>query len=220
MSVRPTPITRLAITGLAISGLTLMRGDRVLIEGLDLTLAAGEAAVLLGRNGAGKTSLLRAVAGLIRPTAGAIVFTGAGGEALAAEDARSQDLHLAGHQDGLKPGRTAWEELLFQARWTGGTAAAAEAACRRLGLTRLRELEVRKLSAGQRRRLALARLLASPRGLWLLDESLAPLDAEQRQVMAEVMGEHLAGGGLILAAAHDPLPIDARPISLSAERSA
>ncbi|MDR3509259.1 MAG: ATP-binding cassette domain-containing protein, partial [Caulobacteraceae bacterium] len=94
--------------------------------------------------------------------------------------------------------------------WTGGTTASAQAAMRRLDLTRLKDLEVRKLSAGQRRRLALARLLASPRRLWLLDEPLAPLDADRRRLFGEIMAEHLAGGGMILAAVHDPLPIPAR----------
>ncbi len=170
---------------------------------------------LTGRNGAGKTSLLRAIAGLIRPMAGAVTFAGGEG-GLDAEDARGRDLHFIGHQDGLKSGRTAWEELLFQVRWTGGTRRSAEAACERLELQRLRELEVRKLSAGQRRRLALARLVASPRRLWLLDEPLAPLDVARRAGVGELMSEHLAGGGLILAAVHDPLPIPARGLEIGA----
>jgi heme exporter protein A len=203
------------ITALTIRDLALARGDRQLFAGLGFTLRAGEAAALTGRNGAGKTSLLRAIAGFIRPTAGEIAFEGES-EPLAAEDARSRDMHLVGHQDGLKSGRTAWEELLFQVRWTGGTRASAEAACAKLDLDRLRGLEVRKLSAGQRRRLALARLLASPRRLWLLDEPLAPLDAERRVVFGELMRDHLAAGGLILAAVHDPLPLPTRSLEIPA----
>jgi heme exporter protein A len=203
------------IRAVAIEGLAVARGDRLVFEGFDLALAAGEAVALVGRNGAGKTSLLRALAGLLRPLAGEIRFLGPAG-AIPSEDARSGDTHLLGHQDGLKPGRTAWDELLFQARWTGGTEAVARAACARLGLDRLRELEVRKLSAGQRRRVALARLLAAPRPLWLLDEPLAPLDAEQRDLFGAVMAEHLDGGGLILAAVHDPLPIPARAVEIGA----
>lgn len=203
------------IGAVRVESLAVARGDRLLFEGLDLSLGAGEAVALVGRNGAGKTSLLRAIAGLLRPMAGTIGFIGSAGP-LPAEDARSQGLHLLGHQDGLKPGRRAFEELSFQARWTGGTADGAEAACARLGLTRLRELEVRKLSAGQRRRFALARLVAAPRPLWLLDEPLAPLDAEQRALFGTLMGEHLAGGGLILAAVHDPLPIPARAVEVGA----
>jgi len=203
------------IVGLEIEQLAVARGDRLLFQGFGLSLGAGEAAALTGRNGAGKTSLLRAIAGFIRPQAGRIGFLGAGGE-LPPEDARSRDLHLVGHQDGLKVGRTAWDELRFQVAWTGGSLASAEAACERLDLKRLRDLEVRKLSAGQRRRLALARLIAAPRRLWLLDEPLAPLDAERRIAFGALMREHLDAGGLILAAVHDPLPIPARAVELGA----
>ena len=201
------------IQALGIESLAVARGDRVLFEGFDLSLAAGEAVALTGPNGAGKTSLLRAICGLIRPLGGQIRFDGAAGP-VPAEDARSRDLHFVGHQDGLKSGRTAWDELLFQVRWTGGSTDAARAACDRLDLSRLRDLEVRKLSAGQRRRLALARLLASPRRLWLLDEPLAPLDAERRAQFGAVMRAHLDAGGLILAAVHDPLPIAARIVEI------
>jgi heme exporter protein A len=201
------------ISCLTIEDLALRRGERILFRGFDLTVAAGEAVALTGVNGAGKTSLLRAVAGFIRPLAGSIAFEGPGG-ALPADDAWRADCHLVGHQDGLKSGRRARDEILFQARWTGGGGAAALAAADRLGLTRLLDLEVRVLSAGQRRRLALARLLASPRALWLLDEPLAPLDAANRELFGAVMGEHLAAGGLILAAVHDPLPIAARTVEV------
>ncbi|HEY2659158.1 MAG TPA: heme ABC exporter ATP-binding protein CcmA [Caulobacteraceae bacterium] len=203
------------ISTLTVIDLTLARGDRVLFEGFNLNLVAGEAIALTGRNGAGKTSLLRAIAGLIRPVTGRVTFIGTDG-ALEAEDARGRDLHFIGHQDGLKSNRTAREELLFQVRWTGGTAASAEAACERLDLQRLLDLEVRKLSAGQRRRLALARLVASPRRLWLLDEPLAPLDAGHRAGIGQVMTEHLVTGGLILAAVHDALPIAARGVGIGA----
>ena len=203
------------LTTLTLSNLAVSRGDRPLFDGLNLIVAAGEAVALVGANGAGKTSLLRVIAGLIRPDAGEVVFTGAGG-GMDAEEARSRGLHLIGHQDGLKTGRTAWDELRFQALWTGGTEASAKAACQRLDLGRLLELEVRKLSAGQRRRVALARLLASPRSLWLLDEPLAPLDAERRTLVGLLMAEHLAGGGMIVAAVHDPLPIPARTFEVGA----
>ena len=196
-----------------IKDLAITRGERRLFSKLDLTLAAGEAAALVGRNGAGKTSLLRAVAGLLRPAEGTIAFEGEAGP-LEADAARAEQLHLLGHQDGLKSSRTAWEELRFQTLWTGGTEPSARAAAKRFDLTRLLDLEVRRLSAGQRRRLALARLAASPRALWLLDEPMAPLDAGQRAAFGEVMAEHLAGGGMILASVHDPLPIRARGVSI------
>jgi heme exporter protein A len=201
------------ITRLAAEGLAVIRGERTLFERLDFELCAGEAMALTGRNGAGKTSLLRVLAGLIRPSAGRVAFSGVAGPVLA-EDARSRDLHLIGHQDGLKPGRTAREEMLFQARWTGGTSQTADAACVVLGLRGVADLEVRKLSAGQRRRLALVRLIASPRPLWLLDEPLAPLDVDQRANFGRSMRAHLDDGGLIVAAVHDPLPIAARSLEI------
>src|SRR6185312_3083446 len=145
------------IAHVQVEGLALMRGERTLLDGFALTLAAGEAVALAGANGTGKTSLLRAIAGLLPPTAGTIAFSDASGGEIPPEDAIARDAHLLGHQDGLKLSHTAGEEALFQARWTGGDAASARAACERLGLGALRGLEVRKLSAGQRRRLALAR---------------------------------------------------------------
>jgi len=202
------------ITSLAVDGLALTRGERRLFAGFDLGLAAGEAVALTGANGAGKTSLLRAIAGFIAPAEGRIAFSGPAGP-LEAEEARRTDLHLIGHQDGLKPARLAGDELAFQARWTGASEAGTRAAIETLGLAPLLGLPVRHLSAGQRRRLALARLVASPRVLWLLDEPFAPLDARHRALFGELMGAHLARGGLVLAAVHDPLPLAARTVELA-----
>ena len=203
------------IAGLSTQGLAVRRGERRLFEDLDLELAAGEAMALTGPNGAGKTSLLRAIAGFIVPSAGEIVFRGPGGR-LDADEARRLGVHLVGHQDGLKSQRRAREELLFQALWTGGEASAALAAAEAFGLTRALDLAVRQLSAGQRRRLALARVIASPRALWLLDEPMAPLDVRHRRLFGELIARHLAGGGLVLAAVHDPLPVAARALELGA----
>lgn len=197
-----------------IEALSLSRGERLLFGGLSLRLSAGEAVALTGANGAGKTSLLRAVAGFIRPDAGAITFGGADGEALDSEVARRDGVHLLGHLEGLKPTRTARQEFDFQTAWLGGSEVAREAAVTRLSLAPLLDLETRKLSAGQKRRLSLARLIAAPRALWLLDEPLAPLDERWRAVAAELMAAHLASGGMILAAVHDPLPIPARNLDL------
>jgi heme exporter protein A len=199
------------IERLELRGLGVRRGGRRLFSGLSLSLAAGEACALTGANGAGKTSLLRAVAGLVGLEAGEIAFG-----KLDATEARGAGLHLIGHQDGLKPARTTREELDFWSVWSGGTAASAEAAAKALDLTTLLDLEVRRLSAGQRRRLALARLLAAPRPLWLLDEPLSPLDAGWRSRFGTMMQAHLAGGGLILAAVHDPLPIAAKVLEIGA----
>ena len=203
------------ISRLAVEDLAIERGERRLFAHLGLELAGGEAVALTGANGAGKTSLLRAIAGFIRPVCGQIGFAGPRGP-LDADEARRSDLHLVGHQDGLKSGRIAREELLFQAGWTGASEAAALAAAERLGLGRVLRLAVRHLSAGQRRRLALARLIASPRSLWLHDQPLAPLDSQHRALFGELMAAHLDGGGLVLAAVHDPLPIAARTVELGA----
>lgn len=200
------------ISRVQIEDLAIRRGERLLFEHLDFTVAAGEAVVLTGRNGAGKTSLLRAVAGLLRPAAGTVRFA----DVEDADEARATGLHLIGHLDGLKGGRTAREELAFAARWTGADAAGLARAAETLELARLLDLEVRKLSAGQRRRVALARLVAAPRALWLLDEPLAPLDSVWRERIGELMAAHLAGGGLMLAAVHDPLPIPARAVEIGA----
>ena len=203
------------IDRLTIENLSVTRGERTLFAGLDLTVAAGEAVALTGANGAGKTSLLRAVAGLLRPTEGTVRFE-RGGAPVEAEDARAAGLHLLGHHDGLKPGATAREELAFWSVWTGARAEGLARAIEALALGPLLGLEVRKLSAGQRRRLTLARLVASPRPLWLLDEPLAPLDAERRAAFGALMAQHLAGGGMILAAVHDPLPVPTRETRVGA----
>jgi heme exporter protein A len=201
------------ITALALEDLGVQRGERRLFSRLSARVEAGEAVALTGANGTGKTTLLRVIAGLVRPLAGTVRFDGAGG-AVEVEAARREGTHLVGHRDALKGDRLAGEELGFQVRWTGGDEAAAGQAAARLGLSRLLGLPVRVLSQGQRRRLALARLIASPRPLWLLDEPLSPLDAAHRALFGEVMAEHLARGGLILAAVHDPLPIAARELRL------
>lgn len=193
-------IKRLSITDLA-----LARGERVLFTGFSAEVSAGEAVALTGANGAGKTSILRCVAGFIRPQAGSVDF---GTDD--ADETRVSQMHFLGHQDGLKGQRTAREELDFQARWLGGDIDGVDKAISMLALEPLLRLEVRKLSAGQRRRLALARLITAPRPLWLLDEPMAPLDTERRKLLGEMMTAHLAGGGLILAAVHDPLPVPAR----------
>ncbi|MDO8296406.1 MAG: heme ABC exporter ATP-binding protein CcmA [Caulobacter sp.] len=200
------------ISGLAVEDLAIRRGERLLFEHLSFAAEAGEAVALVGRNGAGKTSLLRAVAGLLRPAAGTVRFGGARD----IDEARAADLHLIGHHDGLKGGRTAREELAFAARWCGAGDAGLARAAEALDLGRLLDLEVRKLSAGQRRRLALARLVAAPRTLWLLDEPLAPLDSVWRERIGALIADHLAAGGMLLAAVHDPLPVAARAVEIGA----
>ena len=194
---------------LTVSSLTVSRGERVLFRDLSFELASGEAVALTGANGAGKTSLLRALAGFIRPDAGTVAFAD-----IEPAEARASHIHWLGHLDGLKTGRRAREELTFQARWAGADADGIAAAVDVLALEPLLDLEVRKLSAGQRRRLAFARLITAPRPLWLLDEPFAPLDTRWRAALGLMMQAHLDKGGAILAAVHDPLPVAARDIEI------
>ena len=206
------------IHALSVNDLTLARGERILFNRLSFSAVSGEAVALTGANGAGKTSLLRAVAGFIRPETGDVAFRDADGQPIEVDLARAHEVHLLGHLDGLKGQRTARDELMFQSQWLGHSHDGIDEAVEILGLKPLLDLEVRKLSAGQRRRLALARLIGSPRALWLLDEPLSPLDSKWREAVGAMMARHLAGGGLILAAVHDPLPIPTRPLDLGTGR--
>ncbi|MDP8916701.1 MAG: heme ABC exporter ATP-binding protein CcmA [Pseudomonadota bacterium] len=195
------------ISELEADGLAVERGGRLLFENLSFRVAPGEALLLTGPNGAGKTSLLRCLAGLLRPSAGAVRFG-----ASDAREARARGLHWLGADDGLKASRTAAAELRFWARWGGGET--VDASLDAVGLRDAAETPVRRLSAGQRRRLAFSRLLEPRRPLWLLDEPLAPLDPSWRDWAAKLMGEHLEAGGLLVAAVHDRPPIPARELRL------
>ncbi len=189
---------------LAVSGLSLMKGYKLLISELNFEIGGGEAISLTGENGVGKTTLLRTLAGFDSPESGDISFV-ANGSRIDVEDARSRHVHFLGHHDALSPARTVAQELAFQADYLGGD---VDAAVGPLRLKPLLDLETRYLSAGQKRRLSCARLLMAPRELWLLDEPMAPLDADHRALLAGLMQSHLAGGGLIIAAVHDPLPFE------------
>ena len=198
---------------LSVSSLTVSRGERILFRDLSFSLNSGEAMALTGANGAGKTSLLRAIAGFIRPDAGTVSFA-----EVDPAKARTDHIHWMGHLDGLKSAHRAREELAFQAKWHGASEDGIAAAVDVLALTPLLDLEVRKLSAGQRRRLAFARLIAAPRPIWLLDEPLSPLDAGWREAVGLLMQAHLDKGGGIIAAVHDPLPVAARALDIGAKR--
>jgi len=185
---------------LLIEDLACVRGERRLFDSLGFTVAAGEAAVVTGPNGAGKSSLLRLIAGLLWPAGGRILLEGSEGNG-----PLGASVHFVGHLDGVKGALTVRENLEFTRALLGGEAAATDAALARLGLSTLASLPARMLSAGQKRRLALARLLAAKRPLWLLDEPASALDAEGQETFAALAEEHLARGGIVVAATHTPL---------------
>jgi heme exporter protein A len=191
----------MALMRLLASDLACVRGGREVFAGLHFALSAGEALVVTGRNGAGKSSLLRMVAGLVRIAAGRLGLEGGDPELSLPEQA-----HYLGHQDALKPSLSVHENLSFWAQFLGsGPVAEALGA---VGLDGLAELPAGYLSAGQRRRLSLARLLAVKRPIWLLDEPTSALDSASQARLAELMHRHLAGGGLIVAATHGPLGLE------------
>jgi heme exporter protein A len=180
--------------------LVCQRGDREVFRGLGFAVAAGEALVVTGRNGAGKSSLLRMVAGLIRLAGGRLALAGGDPELTIPEQA-----HYLGHHDALKPALTVAENLDFWTRYLAGRTETLAEALQTVGLAALRDLPAGYLSAGQQRRLSMARLITVPRPIWLLDEPTAALDVAAQSRLAELMQAHLAGGGMILAATHGPL---------------
>jgi heme exporter protein A len=182
--------------------LTCSRGGREVFRGLSFSLSAGEAMVVTGRNGAGKSSLLRMIAGLVRIAAGRLTLDNNNADTPIAEQA-----HYLGHQDAMKPSLSVRENLQF---WTEflGARRAVELALESVDLSRLADLPAAYLSAGQRRRLSIARLVAVPRPIWLLDEPTSSLDAPSQKRLAELMRGHLAGGGMIIAAAHGPIGLE------------
>jgi heme exporter protein A len=190
-------------------GLAALRGERVVFAGLGFAVAKGGALLLKGPNGSGKSTLLRLVAGLGRAEAGQVFWNDE--DTLADRVAHARRVAYLGHMDAIKPGLTAAENLAFD-----GDAAAVANALAAMALTRLAELPARMLSAGQQRRLALARLPLARAPIWLLDEPTLGLDAASVARLGTLLAAHRADGGVVLAATHLPLPLpDAEELRLA-----
>lgn len=172
------------------------RGGREVFRDVSFTVASGEGLLLTGRNGAGKSSLLRMIAGLLRIAGGQLVLSGGKPDCEIAEQA-----HYLGHFDAFKPSLTVLENLSFWISYLGGTGD-ARYALEAVGIESLANLPAGYLSAGQKRRLSLARLVAIERPIWLLDEPAAALDKAAQSMLLELMRGHLAANGLVIAATH------------------
>ncbi len=177
------------------SSVALSRGGRTLVKALEFNASQGEALVVTGPNGSGKTTLLRAIAGFIRPDAGTI----------SVEPADTTQIAFLGHSEGLKPGETVGDALRFWAKLQGVKEAAVEPVMRRMAVAHLEKRACGTLSAGQRRRTAIARLALSNAGLWILDEPTAPLDARSRERLADLIADYRAAGGVVIATTHAEL---------------
>lgn len=181
------------------------RGGRRIVEAVDFALSDGQALILSGPNGAGKSTLLRAIAGLLPLAAGRLTLDGDSEEIAAS-------LHYVGHAEGMKPALTVRENLDFWASFLSRESAAAalapQDALAAFGLAHVIDIPAGYLSAGQKRRIALARLLVAPRPIWLLDEPTTALDVRAQAALAAVMARHRAGGGVVLAATHSPVGLE------------
>ena len=184
-----------------------VRGGREVFSGLSFEVATGEALAVVGPNGSGKTSLLRLIAGLLAPASGSIKLDGGEKELTLPEQ-----IHYLGHRDALKPALSVSENLRFWRDFLGGTISNPAESLATVELDHAAQLPAAFLSAGQRRRLSLARLLTVQRPVWLLDEPTNALDTAGQKLFATLMGDHLARGGLIVAATHAPLGIATRTL--------
>lgn len=191
---------------LSANAVALLRGDRLLFQAVSFSLRAGEALLIEGANGCGKTSLLRVVAGLVHPDEGEVRWRGTSIQRQ--RQAYCGELAWYGHVSGCKRDLSLLENLRFERSLRPQSATSLETVVQRLGLTRLTGLPVRVLSAGQQRRVALARLLLSAAPLWLLDEPFTNLDKDGQQLVTEMVGEHIAGGGVSVIATHHGMALD------------
>jgi heme exporter protein A len=197
---------------LTASGISCVRGGRTLYDGLSFSLSEGELLLLTGPNGSGKTSLLRQIAGFLPLDAGSLAFEGFD---------RAEAAHFVGHAAAVKDALTASENLAFWCDLYAQGRAPLETSLAKLKLDRLASLPARVLSAGQKRRLALARLVAIPRTLWLLDEPDTALDAEGRATLLEIIAGHRAGGGMVVLASHGTLNVaSSRELALAEKAKA
>ncbi len=194
---------------LNVENLACDRGERRIFEGIAFTLEPGEALVITGRNGAGKSTLLELLAGRLTPSAGTIRLDGAGERRL------PECLHYVGHRDALKGALTAEENLEFARDFLGSPALPPREALEAVGLAHAARLPVAYLSAGQRHRVALARLLVAHRPLWLLDEPTSALDTASQESLRLLLESHRERGGMIAATTHSPLFLkDAKEIRI------
>jgi len=192
---------------LVASDLTILRGERAVIPDLSFKVSAGEALILTGANGSGKTTLIRSLAGLLKPSRGTL--------RLEDGDARrslAEQCHYVGHRSALKPALTVLENVTFWSQYFaddnhGRLPSSGGAALDSFGLRELSDIPAGYLSAGQKQRAGLARLLLTHRPVWLLDEPTASLDAASQGVLEAVIDRHLLAGGLAVIATHQPLDI-------------
>jgi heme exporter protein A len=188
------------------------RGETVLARDIALSVPAGSGLMLRGPNGAGKSTLLLTLAGLLDPLEGSVVLEGH-------DEDFGPAFHHCGHRNAIRPRLTAVETLEFWCGINGNAAMPVAEALDRIGLARQAKLDAAYLSAGQQRRLALARLLVSARPVWLLDEPTSALDTEGQKLLAGLIGDHLADGGIAVIASHDAIDLEDLAV-FTLERSA
>lgn len=201
---------------LTLTRVVAARGGQAIAGPLDVSISAGEAIVVTGENGAGKSTLLRTIAGLLPIGGGTIEIEGA--TAADGEKARSvaEVAHYLGHRNAMKPNVSVGENLAFWRAFLGFPGMTPDEALAAVGLPKVAALPQAYLSAGQQRRSAIARLLVSKRPVWILDEPTSALDAGSQSLFARLLEAHLAGGGIVIAATHQPLGIAARELRLEA----